>query len=130
DVEAPILRVAGVEGDREQPLLAAVLDEVADVEERTVERVAVADNPDPARLLDDEQQLVRARRCRDMHGGLESAHLCEAQPALSGGATAEKRAGGDQRARCRDEGAADRSRPAHQSCTTRYTPPVSEVAYR
>src|SRR5205823_2333128 len=46
DVEEPVLRVAGVEGDREKPLLPAAQDEAPDVEERL--------GPYPAALEDDD----------------------------------------------------------------------------
>ena len=55
DVEQPVLRVVGREGDRQQPALAAVGDPVADVEERLAAVLRpFFDEPDRPGLLDHE----------------------------------------------------------------------------
>src|SRR4051794_41878053 len=55
--------VARVERDREQALLAARLDQAADVEERLSAQLAVDEHADHARLLDDvELARLAARR--------------------------------------------------------------------
>ena len=53
--EAAVLRVAGMEGEAEEPALAAAADAVQEVEERRGEDRAGADDPDAAGLLHDEQ---------------------------------------------------------------------------
>ncbi len=52
-IEAAIGRVARVERDREQPLLATVQNEPSDVEERTSAKPPTNDDANPPRLLDD-----------------------------------------------------------------------------
>jgi hypothetical protein len=51
-----------VEGEAEEPLLAAGLDRVAEVEEGAREEGAVLDDPEGAAALDDEESLGVARR--------------------------------------------------------------------
>ncbi len=84
DVEAPVALVTRVEGDREQPLLAAVADPVADVEEVAPERLALAQHADRARLLDHEQELGGAGGVVDVHGRVEAADAGELERAAAG----------------------------------------------
>jgi hypothetical protein len=58
-----------VEGDGEQPLLAAAPDERRDVEERSRDRTSVLDDADGAALLDDVQPAgLAGRRCERERG--------------------------------------------------------------
>src|SRR5581483_448344 len=66
DEEAVVPRVAGVEDDRKQPLLAAARDLAAKVEERPRLEAAALDDPDRPRLLDDVQPLRLRRDAGDV----------------------------------------------------------------
>ncbi len=84
-VEEAVGRVARVEGERQEPLLAAALDEVADVEERGREDATVPDHANPSRLLDHVDPLRLSRSRRDVHRGGEGAgDPHEPQPAPGG----------------------------------------------
>ena len=80
DVEAAALLVVGREGDREQAALAAV---VATSERMSRngrrEPVAAAQDHDPARLLDHEEQLRVARRAGDVDRVVEPADPLQRQ---------------------------------------------------
>jgi hypothetical protein len=67
-----IRRVSRVERHREQALLAAALDDAAQVEERACDP-AVLDDADGAGLLDDIQRRRIAGRRRDVDGRVEAA---------------------------------------------------------
>ena len=72
-VEAAVLRVVGVEGQPEQPLLAPRDDAAADVEEEAGAQPAALDHPDRAALLDDVETWVALRR-GDRHRRVQPAH--------------------------------------------------------
>src|SRR4029078_11307815 len=79
DVEAPVLRVAGIESERQQPALVEVraheveLQLVRDVEEGLAEGGSALDDADRALALDDEEKLlaVLARSGRGVDGFVE-----------------------------------------------------------
>jgi len=77
DVEAARPFVVGRERHRQQPLLAAELDLVPDVEERMPDGLASAQHPDRARLLDHEQQPARPRSVVDVDRGVEITELAQ-----------------------------------------------------
>src|SRR5262249_39130344 len=75
--------VVGVEGDVEEPLLAAARHFRRDVEERVREQRAVLDDADPAGLLDDEDPRRVEPGRRDVDRRLETrrdAHAREGGP--------------------------------------------------
>jgi hypothetical protein len=73
-VEAAVLRVPRVEGKAEEALLAAALDEVAQVGERLRANTPSLDDADPPRLLDHVQPLRLAGGGRDLYGRAKSCH--------------------------------------------------------
>ncbi len=104
DVEGARVGVLGVEGDREQPLLAAAGDQVAQVEEDA--RLAAVDRDplDPAALLDHVEVVgVAARRLGDVDRLVEVADSVERDAALAvadrAGAGARLRGRGRRRRR-------------------------------
>src|SRR5260370_36076027 len=60
--EAAVLRVAWMEGEPQQPALAAAADARRDVEERRRPRAAVADDPNAAPLFHHEDAAIVGRR--------------------------------------------------------------------
>ena len=127
DVEAPVARVLGVEGDREQPLLAAVEDAVGGCRgSRASSVLPVADDPDRPRLLDDEQEIRRARRVVDVDRRVEAADPGERQRrrrcAVAGDALAERAATRAKRQRgnaAKRRGAISSPARAAAPCSTR-----------
>ena len=73
DVEEPVLRVVGMEGDAEEPFLARVVAERGHVEERRHlrRRVDVREDLDLPGLLDDEEPVGAVGWVRDLHGRAE-----------------------------------------------------------
>ena len=72
DVDAAVLRIGGMEGEREKTPLAAARDEVADVEERRPAHPnALADSYDTS-LLDDEETRGLARGRGEVHRPVEA----------------------------------------------------------
>ena len=80
DVEAAAARVVGREGHREQALLAARDDLVADVEERGGELAPAAHHADRATLLDDEDPPPVAGRGGHVQRVVEAPDRDEPQP--------------------------------------------------
>src|SRR4029079_8896768 len=103
DEEAVVLRVVGVERHREQPLLAAEGDAVADVEERLGLQLAVDEHADHAGLLDDVELRRLAARLRDVHGVVEPARDRAQAHLLHGRRGALAARGTRQRHRDQDE---------------------------
>ncbi len=71
DEEAAIVGKVGMEGEAEKAALAAIGDDVGDVEEGLLHDLAVLQDPDAAGLIDDEQAIV-VRRRGDEDGRLKS----------------------------------------------------------
>src|SRR5262249_59232737 len=86
--EAAVRGVAGVEGEPEQPLLAAARDLGREVEEGRGRGRAAADDADPPGLLDDEQPPGRVagrdpqveRLVEAARDDLEAGPLCPRRP--------------------------------------------------
>ncbi|HET9677033.1 MAG TPA: hypothetical protein VFP21_05970 [Solirubrobacterales bacterium] len=96
DVEPLAARVVRGEGDGQQPALAAVGHIAAQVEERLAQPVAVPQDRDPPRLLDDEEELGEAGRSGHVDRGVERPDLLQADAAAlrPGGATGAGRIAG------------------------------------
>jgi hypothetical protein len=73
DVVAAVPRVVRVEGDRQQALLAAGSDAVANIEEGRVADAAVLDDADPAALLHDVEPVGLGAGRVDVDGRAEAA---------------------------------------------------------
>jgi hypothetical protein len=80
DVEQPALRVVGRERHRQQPLLAARRDQLADVQERLAQRLAAADHLDLPGLLDNEEPARVAGRRGDVDRRVERPDFLQADP--------------------------------------------------
>ena len=80
-VEAAALRVVGREGDREQAALAAEADQALMSRKGRRSSLAAAQDRDPARLLDHEEQLGEARRAGYIGRAVEVADLLQADAA-------------------------------------------------
>jgi hypothetical protein len=83
-VEATVGLESGVEGDREEPLLAAVAgDLVADVEKRCLLAPLVGQAHDPPAALDDVEVIRVRLRLSDVNGLFEGADLLQRDAAVA-----------------------------------------------
>ena len=122
DVEQPRGGVVRREGDREQALLALVLDQLGDLEERIGEHPAAVDDPDRPGVLDHEQP-AGAGRAWGMGDVLRQGEVADQLEARHrrGRGRAGGRVGGEGKRRERR----DRDQRAATSARSRRGPPAS-----
>src|SRR5687768_14958403 len=72
DEKVAIIRVVGMEDDAQQPAFPATADEAGDVQEWLGHDLAIVDDADLSRLLDDEEAAAAVTGVDDLHWLLEA----------------------------------------------------------